>query len=90
MKIIGSDVYNAWNGEVSIAVTGPATYTLTYQNVPTGDPCIDLGKATRKMGFDSMSIDGNDEDVTDISINDIISHCDSSGTNNYVEFIWTR
>ena len=35
-----------------------------------------------------MSIGGTDEDTTDITISDIISHCDDT-TNNYVVFIWS-
>ena len=89
MKIIGADVVkNAWNGDVEITPNGTSAYSLEYTNVPTGDPCIDLAKATRKMGFDNMSIGGTDEDTTDITISDIISHCDDT-TNNYVVFIWS-
>lgn len=94
MKVIGADaVKNIWNGVVNIdpaAITGTGIYTLTYENVPTGDPCIDLAKATRKMGFDTMSIDGTSEDVSDITINDIISLCENTSTANYVEFQWVK
>lgn len=89
MKIIGTDVYHSWNGLATIEVNGPASYGLKYTSVPTGEPCIDLVRATRKVGFDNISIDGNDEDVSDISISDIILRCDDSGTNNYVEIVWS-
>lgn len=90
MKVIGTDVYHSWNGLATIQVNGPASYGLQYTSVPTGEPCIDLVRSTRKVGFDEISIGGTAEDITDISISDIITRCDEDTVGaNYVDIVWS-
>ena len=83
-------VYNSWSGEVTITPTGVSTYDLTYENVPTGEVCVDLIRGTRKIGFDRISSTGGlDEDVTGMTISQIIANCDDAGGTNYVDITWS-
>lgn len=92
MKKTDSLVYNAWSGEVRVEpIPGTvSSYNLVYENVPTGEVCIDLIRGTRKVGFDRISSTGGlDEDVTDMTISQIIANCDESGGTNYVNINWS-
>ena len=68
MKIVGTRIFHSWNNEVQITVTGPASYDLTYLQIPADEPCIDLVRSTRKVGFDEISINGTVEDLSLIHI----------------------
>lgn len=90
MKQTVDTVTNSWSGDVTVTPTGISTYDLTYTNVPTGEVCIDLIRGTRKIGFDSISSTGGlDEDVTAMTISQIISNCDDAGGTNYVNITWS-
>tara|TARA_Y100000588_G_scaffold186797_1_gene200892 strand:- start:19909 stop:20445 length:537 start_codon:yes stop_codon:yes gene_type:complete len=90
MKQTASTVTNSWSGDVTVTPTGISTYDLTYTNVPTGEVCIDLIRGTRKVGFDRISSTGGlDEDVTDMTISQIIANCDDAGGTNYVNITWS-
>ena len=90
MKQTDSTVTNSWSGDVTVTPTGISTYDLTYTNVPTGEVCIDLIRGTRKIGFDRISSTGGlDEDVTDMTISQIIANCDDAGGTNYVDITWS-
>lgn len=90
MKQTDSTVTNSWSGAVTVTPTGISTYDLTYENVPTGEVCIDLIRGTRKIGFDRISSTGGlDEDVTDMTISQIIANCDDATGTNYVNITWS-
>lgn len=92
MKInaAGDTVYNSWNGTVVITPQDVSTYDVTYTSVPVDEVCIDFIKSTRKVGFDTIQIGaGAAEDVTDITISDIIAGCSEAVVGaNYVDIIW--
>jgi hypothetical protein len=88
MKIKSNIVTHAWNDVVEIAATGASAWKLTYKQVATGDSCIDLVTATRKMGFDQITINGAAYEASDITISNIIENCDATGTVNYVDIVW--
>lgn len=90
MKIVGTQIFHSWNNEVQITVTGPASYDLTYLQIPADEPCIDLVRSTRKVGFDEISINGTVEDITDLSVSEIITRCSEASVGaNYVDVIWS-
>jgi type II secretory pathway pseudopilin PulG len=86
----GDEIYNSWNGSVIVTPQDFSTYDVEYQSVPVDEVCIDLVKATRKGGFDEISIGGTVEDITDINISDIIDRCSEETVGaNYVTIIWS-
>lgn len=90
MKITGDVVYNSWNGTVLITPQGPATYDVQYTNVPVDEVCVDLVRSTRKVGFDEIDVGGNSDDISNISISNIINWCDEATVgSNYVTITWS-
>ena len=92
MKInaAGDTVYNSWNGTVTVTPQDFATYDVVYTSVPVDEVCIDFVKATRKVGFDEITVGGNSDDITDITISNIINWCDEGTVGaNYVDITWS-
>lgn len=91
LRITGTNVYNSWEGNVTLARVDDLKYTLTYTNVPEGQPCVDLVNATRKSGFKRMAITGSAplaaELISTITQNDIITACEN-GNNDVITIVW--
>ncbi len=83
-----SRVQNSWEGSVLLTRVTPLSYTLTYSNVPEGQPCVDLVNATRKSGFKRMDINSAGVQlISAMTQNSIITACEN-GTNDVVTIVW--
>jgi len=57
LRITGTNVYNSWEGTVSLAQESTGLgYSVTYTNIPEGQPCVDFVNNTRKSGFKRIGI----------------------------------
>lgn len=93
LRINATNVFNSWEGAVTLTRVDDLRYTLTYANVPEGQPCVDLVNATRKSGFKRMSIQGAPgmpvEVISGITQNEIITGCDNTASGvDVVEITW--
>ena len=90
-KIIGADVFNKWNGRITLDDTGVSTWSLTYTRVPLGDACLDLVNNTKNVGFDRIQITSDssiDLDVSDITSTILSAACADGGALNEATIVW--
>ena len=81
MKVIGSDVKNAWGGAVEVTGTAPSTLTLTTARVPAGNVCIELIRNQSKAGWTHYGIGlAADEVFEDMTVLELNKSCTGKGT----------
>ena len=87
MQASGALIYNVWGGAVDITDNGavsPNSFDITYAKVPSQESCIALVRSQRKIGWDSVVINGGAQtDMSALSITDISAGC-NSGTDELV------
>lgn len=75
--IRGSDLKNAWGGNITLEGAANASFTITFTQIPQ-DECTQLGKFQRDAWL-GVSINGNDV-ATTATVADIVNFCTASNT----------
>lgn len=87
MKVVGSTVYNSWDGKVTIDGTGTNAFEVSIEKVPSGDVCINLIRNQRKVGWDKYSVGSTEQEYSTMKTLDLSEHCKSNLKNVNISFI---
>lgn len=82
MKTSGSNIYNAWDGKVTIEGTGTNAFEIKSERVPAGDVCVNLIRNQRKVGWDAYEVGSNGESYSEMKTASLSKNC--QGTSDYV------
>lgn len=87
-------VNNSWEGTVVLAQESTGLgFSVTYTNVPEGQPCVDLVNATRKSGFKRVGITNSGTKATGVLLSamtptSIITACEAGNAQDAVVITW--
>lgn len=81
-KVIGTTVYNSWDGKVTIKGEGENGFEISLEKVPEGNVCIDLVRNQRKVGWDRYEVGSNGTLYSAMKTVDLAKHC--KGNSDYV------
>lgn len=88
-------VNNSWEGTVVLEDESSGLgFSVTYTNVPEGQPCVDLVNATRKTGFKRVGIANSGTKVSPGSLisamtpTSIITACGTGNAQDAVVITW--
>lgn len=87
MKVIGTNVYNSWDGKVDITGNGTNAFSISLEKVPSGDVCINLVRNQRKVGWEAYEVGSDGDDFSDLKTASLSEHCKSNSTTVTVTFL---
>lgn len=86
-KVIGTTVYNSWDGKVTIDGEDQNGFEISLEKVPEGNVCIDLVRNQRKVGWDRYEVGSTGALYSAMKTMDLAGHCKSNSDYVTVTFI---
>lgn len=88
MKKSGSNIFNPWDGKVTIEGSGVNAFEIRTERVPAGDVCVNLVRNQRKVGWDSYEVGSGGENFSEMKTSSLAKNCE--GSTDYVTITFIK